>query len=45
MRDFVFDEIDSVKKYLPIIASLRTKGLERRHFQEMSKKLGVTIDP
>lgn len=48
LRDFVSKEVEQVKQYLPIIQSLTSKGLEKRHYQEMSEKLGitgVTIDP
>jgi hypothetical protein len=34
-----------IKQYLPIISSLRAKGLERKHFEEMSRILGMNIDP
>jgi dynein heavy chain, axonemal len=45
LRRKVAEEVESIREYLPIIASLRTRGLEKRHFQEMSRKLGINIDP
>ena len=45
LRSAVAEEVESVREYLPIIASLRTRGLEKRPFQEMSRKLGINIDP
>ena len=38
-------EVSEIKSYLPLVRQLRQKGLERRHFQEMSKALGTDIDP
>ena len=32
LRSMVATEMESIKAYLPIISSLRTRGLERRHF-------------
>ena len=45
LRDFLSDELATIKQYLPIISSLRTKGLEKKHFEEMSKAIGIDIDP
>jgi hypothetical protein len=42
---FIFKEIEEIKSYLPIIQRLRAKGLEKRHFLEMSELLGVNVDP
>lgn len=43
--NFIFKEIDEIKSYLPIVQRLRAKGLEKRHFVEMSSLLGVNVDP
>ena len=45
MLNFIFKEIDDIKSYLPIVERLRAKGLEKRHFVEMSNLLGVNVDP
>lgn len=45
MLNFIFKEIDDIKSYLPIVQRLRAKGLEKRHFVEMSNLLGVNVDP
>lgn len=45
LRDYVAKEVDQVKQYLPIIQSLTSKGLEKRHYEQMSAQLGMDIDP
>ena len=45
LNSYVMKDIDSIKQYLPIIQSLTAKGLEKRHYQEMSEQLGINIDP
>ena len=45
MLNFIFKEIDDIKSFLPIVDRLRAKGLEKRHFVEMSNLLGVNVDP
>lgn len=39
------NEVEEVKQFLPIIQSLTSKGLEKKHYQEMSAQLGINIDP
>lgn len=41
----MFDVIVYFKKYLPMIKTLRTKGLGLRHWRQMGIKLGFSIDP
>jgi dynein heavy chain len=45
LRAFIYDELQVIKQYLPIIISLRANGLEKKHFEEMSRILGINIDP
>jgi len=49
---FLEAELDGVKEFVPVILSLRTRGLEQRHFVEMSARLanviagtGISLDP
>lgn len=45
LLNFLHADLSQIKDFLPIVSSLRTRGLEKRHFQEMSKILGINIDP
>lgn len=33
LLNFVKGELDTIKEYIPVIVALRTRGLERRHFE------------
>jgi hypothetical protein len=45
LRQAVSLELDGLKEHLPLVTSLMSKGLERKHYQEMSDKLGIDVDP
>jgi hypothetical protein len=45
LLNYVLDEIEEIKSFMPLIGRLRAKGLERRHFIEISEELGTNIDP
>ena len=36
MLEFLVEEVEVIKNLLPIVSRLRAKGLELRHFKEMS---------
>jgi len=42
---FLMNKLDKFKTYLPMIAALRTKGLEKRHWSLLSRQLDHDIDP
>jgi hypothetical protein len=42
---FLIAELEKFKDYMPMITALRSKGLEKRHWQMLSKQLGFEIDP
>ena len=41
--NYLLRELKCFKEYLPMIAAMRAKGLEKRHWQNMSKKLDKDI--
>lgn len=45
MLIFIHNEIEKLKSFLPLFVRLRAKGLEKRHFAEMSAIVGRNIDP
>ena len=45
MRQAISLELDKLKEHLPLVTSLMSKGLEKRHYAEMSEKLGMDVDP
>ena len=36
LREYIAKEVSDVKEFLPIVQCLTSKGLEKRHFDEMS---------
>ncbi len=45
LLNYILKELEKFKEYMPMITSLRSKGLEKRHWQMLSKQLGFDIDP
>lgn len=45
LREYIAKEVSDVKEFLPIVQCLTSKGLEKRHFDEMSLQLGINVDP
>ncbi len=39
--NYLLRELERFKDYLPMIAAMRAKGLEKRHWQNMSKQLDM----
>jgi hypothetical protein len=39
--NYLLRELERFKDYLPMIAAMRAKGLEKRHWQNMSKQLNM----
>ena len=42
---FIKGELATIKEYIPVIVSLKTKGLSKRHIMKMQEALDMTIDP
>ena len=42
---FMYDVIVYFKQYMPMIKTLRTKGLSLRHWRQIGYQLGFSIDP
>lgn len=45
LQQFMIDAINQVRKYFPMIRTLRTKGLVSRHWKMVGQDLGVVIHP
>lgn len=45
MLTYLIGELEKFKDYMPMITSLRSKGLEKRHWQMLSKQLGFEVEP
>lgn len=45
LLNYILKELEKFKEYMPMISALRSKGLEKRHWQMLSKQLGFDIDP
>jgi dynein heavy chain len=45
LMEFIFLEIEQMKMIMPLIQRLRAKGLEKRHYVEMSRLIKQQIDP
>ena len=41
--DYIMREIENIRMYLPLLGCLKIRGLERRHFQTISKEVGEQI--
>jgi hypothetical protein len=41
MLTYVQSELETIQKYFPLVATLRHKALLRRHYDQMSKELGM----
>lgn len=41
----MFETLGYFKKYLPMIKTLRSKGLVLRHWRTIGQQLGFSIDP
>ena len=42
---FIFEVLSYFKKYFPMIKTLKTRGLARRHWRMIGEQLGFSIDP
>ena len=45
LLNYLIKQLEKFKEYMPMISALRSKGLEKRHWQMLSKQLGFEIDP
>jgi dynein heavy chain, axonemal len=45
LLQFMLDAINLLKTYFPMIRTLRTKGLVKRHWKMVGKKLRIDLDP
>lgn len=45
MAQKIKDEIKEFKPNLPLMLALRTKGMEKRHWEKVSKEIGITLQP
>ena len=45
LLQFMQEVLQYFKKYFPMIKTLRTRGLALRHWREIGKQLGFSIDP
>jgi dynein heavy chain len=41
----LLNSIEEFKQYMPMVSALRMKGLDKRHWQMLSKQIGVELDP
>lgn len=41
--DYIMREIENIRMYLPLLGCLKIRGLERRHFQTISKEVGEQV--
>ena len=41
--EFIIQELDHIREFLPLISCLKVKGLDRRHLMAISKEIGETI--
>lgn len=45
LLNYLYNKLEDFKEYLPMISALRTKGISERHWQQLSEKFGVNLDP
>jgi hypothetical protein len=43
--DHFLDEIKEFEQYIPLATNLTSKAIESRHFEQLSKTIGIEINP
>jgi alcohol dehydrogenase class IV len=43
--DHFLDEIKEFEQYIPLATNLTSKAIESRHFEQLSKTIGIDINP
>ena len=45
LLNYLYNKLEEFKEYLPMITSLRTKGITERHWAKLTEIFGINLDP
>lgn len=45
LLNYLYNKLEEFKEYLPMVTSLRTKGITERHWAKLTEIFGINLDP